>query len=571
MLSAYMKTLLCLTFLIITSSLYAVEQGQLPAISKLINESNKISKDFSNLDDHIEGAPAFSKIKPKITLIAKRYKREFVLKLKEIETAYLSVQPRKRDRGLNYDLKYKYSAALNRVISIQEEAKHLRRYCFTKKCIRSLSTTIAKWTEMASTLNQDLKLSRFFTVTRISGLKAEITDLQYPTHRFLLESTPADSKYGKVILNNDPDTVNLEIKRIGIDNLQKYGMDKFRHFYKYGVVEKIQHSVPLASGPFNYDVFYYIPKHLQGKEDLKTLIFLHGGGISTKTKSGSENMLKQYLNDLESTADKLNYAFILPSSTGLNWGGELKYLLNSLVQTIKNDLPVDPNRIGLAGHSMGAMGITRVAHYVADQFAFFLPIAGGIDPSYLTESAQQSYFNFRYHHMQGISDHFKDFVPKCEAQQEFIQNLEQKYGQRSGFSIDFYDGDHMYGKDHLEKTIDNLFNSSYRNLYQKELRGTISSSKRYFWLEVNCIGQDTKKANVHAKIEGNDIIIDLDNRVDSLRVYLSSKTVNIEGPVRIIVNGETLFHEIPNLNREMSSSLKRDPGFIFDSYVDILL
>ena len=289
---------------------------------------------------------------------------------------------------------------------------------------------------------------------------------------------------------------------------------------------------------------------------------------------------------------------MLPSANGLNWGGHTIGIMRELGALMRKELDIDANHLALSGHSMGGMGITRNYLWLADEFSFFLPMAAGMDiASFKTpdslEQQLNKQFNVPYIHLQGLFDSFQIFVERCKAQLSATQNLEQKYGIKSKLKILFYDTDHNYIYSVFRDNAAEAFKTS-RNLYQKELWGSlltrdnfvvdnnityrVSSDARYFWLEA--IESDLTKGeriDVHAKIEGNDIKIELNagtnplpTQTHKLRVYLSSEMEDLSKPLKVYVNGVLMATRagtaIVSKPRSMDPT---DPSFLFEDSIDV--
>lgn len=361
-------------------------------------------------------------------------------------------------------------------------------------------------------------------------------------------------------------------------------------FDKFGSVEKIKYRPVNSPLSFEYDVIYYIPAKLKNQKNLKTLVFLHGGGASTSDRAGSMRVAKMYFRDMKKMADELGVVMVAPSGSGLNWGGHMLAYLEDLVETIKTDLDVDPNAIGLTGHSMGGMGITRSYMWLADEFAFFMPVAAGMDPRYFKEKLLATMFNTTYYHLQGLYDHFDIFVERVNLQHIEMTLLEKKYKEKSGWSKEFYDEGHNYPYKLYKQRLETLLKTTKRDLYQKKLRGLLlyrnetlvnqwsngiefylAPRERYFWVEAKEFSIEKKAIEFVAEVKKNNININIKDGVKTLRVYLSSQMLKLKKPVTITINGVEYFNDIADMNLDMSAQRKQDPGFIFESYVDITL
>lgn len=366
-------------------------------------------------------------------------------------------------------------------------------------------------------------------------------------------------------------------------------------FTKRGVVDQFQWNPDYYTTGFKYDVLYYIPQKLKQTANAKSLIFLHGGGQSTMTRAGSLSVAKMYINDLKSLADELGFVLVAPSGSGLNWGGHMRGMLRELAKLMRVKLNVDSQKIGLAGHSMGGMGITRTAHWLVDTFAFFMPMAAGMDPKYAVEKYLGTYFNTTYYHLQGLNDHFRVFIERCENQTKEVEKLETLYGKKSGFTVEYYNGSHNYDKKLVKKRLNQMFTTKTRDLYQKDLHGVVywtdriveynnikfdyKSNPSYFWLNVKKFAPIADLAyatSFKTKIENNEIRINFvdEPKIEELRIFLNSKLVNFAEPVRIYVNDQLKFDAyVPRKLKQMLKirAQKADPNFKFTSYIDLKL
>ncbi len=225
-------------------------------------------------------------------------------------------------------------------------------------------------------------------------------------------------------------------------------------FTKTAELASFQLSLPRYQNPdFSYDIFYYIPASLEKTQNAPALIFMHGGGDSTLTREGAIKTVQRYAPDLISLAEELKFILVLPSSNGLNWGGHTRGFIRDLAKLVRKDLKVDPNNFGLAGHSMGGMGITRSAQWLTEQFSFFLPLAAGMDPLGATEENLVSNFNTVYEHQQGLKDDFQIFIERCQNQEKVMKELEDKYHLTSGLIIKYYDGPHNYDRPLVKDSV----------------------------------------------------------------------------------------------------------------------
>jgi hypothetical protein len=365
-------------------------------------------------------------------------------------------------------------------------------------------------------------------------------------------------------------------------------------FSEKGVVDSFQWSPERYTTGFKYDVLYYIPKKLQSTHNARSLVFMHGGGQSTMTRSGSFSVAKTYIDDLKTLAEELGFIIVAPSGSGLNWGGHTRVMIRDLANFMKEKLKVDADKIGLAGHSMGGMGITRNAHWLVDTFAFFMPMAAGMDPAHATEANLSTYFNTTYHHLQGLKDHFQVFVERCENQTLEVQKLETLFGLKSGFVMEYYNGAHNYVKMLVKSRLDQMYRTKKRDLAQKQLFGmfhwtdrviednkikfNLYSSDSYFWLNVlkfkKITDQVAYTTSFRANIDDNVIRINFIDtpKIETLRVYLNKELVSFNEPVRIYVNDKIVFDgRAKEIKSMLRKNLKGNGKFNYTSYIDLKL
>ncbi len=359
------------------------------------------------------------------------------------------------------------------------------------------------------------------------------------------------------------------------------------HFDTLGAVDSFKWAPERYEGDFRYDIFYYIPESLTDKSQVGALIFNHGGGSSTMTREGSIRTVGLYMPDLKKLADELGIIVVLPSANGLNWGGHTRGLLRDLARKMRKELDIDANRLGVSGHSMGGMGITRSYLWEADEFAFFLPLSAGMDVNHQTEQHLNKVFNVPYVHLQGLKDHFEIFITRCEEQIRRTQELQIKYNQLSMLDVIFYDGTHQYNYQLFRHHLNKLLTNFPRNLYQKELWGSLhtvklkntennivydyDSESRYFWVEATQTDLSVpERIDFHAKIEGQKILLEMENlpkQSKGLRLYLHSSMINLNGPIDVYLNGVNIVSRIP---KESVASIfdEFDPGFIFEDTIE---
>jgi predicted esterase len=140
----------------------------------------------------------------------------------------------------------------------------------------------------------------------------------------------------------------------------------------------LREDIP-ATGSY---LWRYLPVSANPAAPLPVILFLHGAGTTPD----------QYMNFVRDAAEAAKAVIVLPkSSSNLGWdlGPDDQTVAESL-RLVKQELPVDDNRVAIAGHSAGGayaylLAYTTVSHYSA-VFTLSAPkyeVAAVADPGYL--------------------------------------------------------------------------------------------------------------------------------------------------------------------------------------------
>jgi len=133
-----------------------------------------------------------------------------------------------------------------------------------------------------------------------------------------------------------------------------------------------------ATGSYFYR---YIPQSLDPAAPAPVVLFLHGAGGTPEA----------YHNYVREAAEGARVVVALPkSTTNIGWGlGQDEKTVDETLRLVSEELPVDPLRVGIAGHSAGGayaylLAYPRVSHYSAvfTLAASSYGVAAVADPSY---------------------------------------------------------------------------------------------------------------------------------------------------------------------------------------------
>ncbi len=311
-------------------------------------------------------------------------------------------------------------------------------------------------------------------------------------------------------------------------------------FKKVGSVQKFEWVPTGYQSGFVYDIYYYIPASIQDSKNSPALVFMHGGGESTLTREGANKAVNKYIKEVVAAAEKYKFIAVLPSSNGLNWGGHTERILTELAQLLRTNLNFDTNRLGVSGHSMGGMGITRTFTRLVNDYSFVNSISSAMNDTTQTEDRLAKMYNIKYSHQLGTKDTFEVFITWTKALEKNIKMMEQNHQKVSQFEMEWFDDAHVY-KPAQTKKLESLFQGQ-RNLFQNDLYGqiyfdqksytenliqfSVTGSNRYLWVE-NIPTTVSDYFNFEAKALKNRIDFNFNKDEDKYTIYPKSKKFKI--------------------------------------------
>lgn len=311
-------------------------------------------------------------------------------------------------------------------------------------------------------------------------------------------------------------------------------------FKKFGTVEKFEWVPTGYQKDFVYDIYYYIPTSIKNTKNNPALVFMHGGGESTLTRDGANKAVNIYVKEVVAAAEKYKFIAILPSSNGLNWGGHTQRMLSELATLLRAHLNFDTNRLGLSGHSMGGMGITRTFTRIVNDYSFVNSISSAMSDANQVEDRLSKMYNIKYSHQLGTKDSFAVFITWTKLLEQNVKDMEWNHRKPSMFEMEWFDDGHVYGAAQTKK-LESLFKVQ-RNIFQNELFGeiyfdsksyvdnkityTIIGTKRYLWVE-NVPTTIADRFNFRVVAEKNRIDFDFNKDEDNYTIYPKSKTFKV--------------------------------------------
>ena len=134
-------------------------------------------------------------------------------------------------------------------------------------------------------------------------------------------------------------------------------------------------SVTLGSKNYQYRV--WLPKNRDPGKKLPVMLFLHGSGAR-----GSDNaeQIDGFRWAIEPIKEKIDFVAVIPQCESDTFWSSVEmsnYALAALDATV-NEFNGDPQRLYLAGFSLGGYGVWQIAAVNRGKFAALVPIAGGV-------------------------------------------------------------------------------------------------------------------------------------------------------------------------------------------------
>lgn len=243
------------------------------------------------------------------------------------------------------------------------------------------------------------------------------------------------------------------------------------------------------------------------------IIGLHGGVLGTMTpQQVSADMMAW----LAKYADQAGAILMIPGST--NWDASGQEAMWKGYDFIVANYNVDPNHVMIYGGSMGGFGTGSVAADRTWMFAMAAPFLGCVDLS----NRAKDFKNLPFYVVIGQLD-----MDMCNKPAKATV----KALQEAGCEVTFKE---LEGKGHEvpPKEFPGFmakFAGTKRNMFAKAIART-SGKGRWYWIDA--------AGPFEAAISGQTVTI---TGATTATVYLSDRMMDLEQPVKVVVNGETKF------------------------------
>src|SRR5262245_18888646 len=295
----------------------------------------------------------------------------------------------------------------------------------------------------------------------------------------------------------------------------------------------------------------YLPHEYDGRTALPLLVLMlcpgnnHWGILHTRSKRAVNS---QYAPALQRQPGQPHFTLCSPlarGSAGYQYVAQFDVL--QMLDEVQRDYRVDPDRIYLAGWSMGGAGAWSIAARYPQRFAAILAIAGSVDTRLVANLRNIPSWNYS-----GFGD--KTVNPGYRL---VTENAARRLGipYHNGFLQRPFvwgpDADHRVGYrmsgswDEIESIL-----SPYRRVSLPptvSLEATDLRHNRAYWVQIDSFEHYFEPASLRAQVQGNRILVQSSN-VQEFTLFLKIPLVDMNRSVSIVHNGLEIFSGSPRAN-----------------------
>jgi predicted esterase len=151
--------------------------------------------------------------------------------------------------------------------------------------------------------------------------------------------------------------------------------------FKRGFSGRERFTVPELKEKYAADqLYFFVPESYDHSKPAGLFIFMHGGGTGTPSEA-ARKVLSLYISS-SSYMDSVSFVGVAPSAppdakNSRRWSvaGADEYI-SAVITEAANRFNIDPDRVVLAGHSMGGMGAYCLGLRMSDRFSTVLAHSG---------------------------------------------------------------------------------------------------------------------------------------------------------------------------------------------------
>ncbi|MCE9584712.1 MAG: prolyl oligopeptidase family serine peptidase [Planctomycetes bacterium] len=276
-----------------------------------------------------------------------------------------------------------------------------------------------------------------------------------------------------------------------------------------------QSMIDVEASDGKHPVFIHLAPGARPSSPSPLIIALHGGGSTTDYES-AKTTATEMMSWFAKYADASGAITIFPGST--NWDTSGMEAMWKAVEYVQENFNIDPNHVMVYGGSMGGFGTGTAVSQKPTFFAMAAPFLGCVDLS----SRAADFKNLPFYVVIGELD-----MEMCNKPAKATVKALKDAGCEVTFKELSGKGHEVPPKEFPEFIA--RFARAKRDMFAKKL-GRAAGAGRWYWLDAS--------GPLEAEISGQTITI---KGPTSATVYLSDRMMDLDQPVKIVLNGDTKF------------------------------
>ncbi len=364
-------------------------------------------------------------------------------------------------------------------------------------------------------------------------------------------------------------------------------------------------------------LYFVVPKEYRAERPTGLIVFMHGGGSSSSRRAPRVYM--NFPDDPNSTGgsqigDLLSATGMVAVGPSAPWDESTAYrwcveksddYLTDVIHECQTRFNIDPDRVFLMGHSMGGFGTYHHVLRQPDRFAAAIVSAGSWSqaywpviqgtPLFIVQGAHDARAGVRWHYTDVQYGRWTDkLLTRGKLDHTYVEHDGKhaiSYGRKEIAAV-FRAAEKLRRNPyypHVALASPNGFKESFAGSVQHNRWLTLNeaTSGKIEYDELRSLGtgefsswhlEHRKRNHSGAAIDavnqgGNSIRVTTQN-VARFTVWLHPKMIDVEKPVRIVVDGRTLFRGTvkPSLATALESFERReDWGLVYPIKVELKL
>ncbi|HTH51125.1 MAG TPA: prolyl oligopeptidase family serine peptidase [Pyrinomonadaceae bacterium] len=144
---------------------------------------------------------------------------------------------------------------------------------------------------------------------------------------------------------------------------------------QYSDAEYSVRSVDVGGETYGYRV--YVPSHRSPGEKLPVMLYLHG---SNRRGTDNQDQISDLAENIAKYPERFSFIIVFPQCReNTFWAGPMRDMAMAALDQTVQEFGGDPDRLYIAGYSMGGFGVWQTAVTYPNKFAAAVAVAGGVE------------------------------------------------------------------------------------------------------------------------------------------------------------------------------------------------